>query len=122
MLPTSNHGSDTRTVSATITRLVKSLSVVAFVAALLYAITTLFANTTRGTYSRTRPTPIFNLLRTIATWFLSKLSNSLGYELAESQHAHQHAKRRLDGAHIAEACMIPVCVALSGMFAGLTLG
>lgn len=36
--------------------------------------------------------------------------------------ARHRTKRHMSGIHIVEACMIPVLVALSGMFAGLTLG
>jgi hypothetical protein len=77
---------------------------------------------------RERVAPITALLKMAATWVMTTASSALGYDLvprARGRNGGRLAKRehiKMDGAHIAEACMIPVLVALSGIFAGLTLG
>jgi len=85
--------------------------------------------TTRQTgtaaYHRRERTGILALIKLGATWFMTTASAALGYDLVPRAGGHRHAKREhveMDGKHIAMACMIPVLVALSGIFAGLTLG
>lgn len=95
-----------------------------------HSVPTYFAtksNTTRhgtGTPSAGRERAgILALFKLVATWAVSTTSSALGYDLVP--HTHGHVKREkveMNGQHIAMACMIPVLVALSGIFAGLTLG
>lgn len=70
---------------------------------------------------RQRPAPVLRALASIARWGLHSLASANGYELVP--HADHLAKREHTGSkRTAEACMIPVLVILSGVFAGLTLG
>lgn len=86
-----------------------------------------------------KPTPILNLFSKIIHWTIGTLSSALGYDDENHQlfsflggggggNGHRDTassvigKRQLDTTGIVEACMIPVLVALSGTFAGLTLG
>lgn len=59
-------------------------------------------------------TPILNLLTSFIRWVVHTLSFN--------HDDLPHIAKRMSDTHIVEACMIPVLVALSGMFAGLTLG
>ena len=65
----------------------------------------------------TRHTPIISTL----TWILHNVVSLAAY-LGGWENGRMSGKRQLDSGEIAEACIIPVLVALSGMFAGLTLG
>ncbi|WRT69876.1 uncharacterized protein IL334_006867 [Kwoniella shivajii] len=66
-----------------------------------------------------RRTPILSFIK----WILDSASSSLAQFTGEKQVSSSNmGKRELDTGGIVEACMIPVLVALSGMFAGLTLG
>ena len=69
----------------------------------------------------TKTTPILNLLTYIFTSALDFLANLTGVQHVSAQGVHGLAKR-LDQTGKIEAGMIPVLVALSGTFAGLTLG
>ncbi|KAK6908644.1 hypothetical protein I204_02063 [Kwoniella mangroviensis CBS 8886] len=69
--------------------------------------------------SSKRRTPILSFLKYILDYASSSLSH---FTDSDTMHVHMMGKRELSTGEIVEACMIPVLVALSGMFAGLTLG
>ncbi|WWC73902.1 uncharacterized protein I206_107874 [Kwoniella pini CBS 10737] len=69
-----------------------------------------------------KSTPILSFVK----YVLDSASNSLAHftstQNGDYTHVRSWSKRALSTGEIVEACMIPVLVALSGMFAGLTLG
>ncbi|WVQ75716.1 hypothetical protein IAR50_005346 [Cryptococcus sp. DSM 104548] len=69
-------------------------------------------------YPQMRATPILSSF----AYVFNHAVSALGIEPAVLAAHAGNAKRTLDKTGIVEACMIPVLVALSGMFAGLTLG
>lgn len=71
--------------------------------------------------SEQRQTPLLGVLKAVATWALQSIVATSGYDLVP-RHDHHIVKRGMSKEHIVEACMIPVLVFLSGVFAGLTLG
>ncbi|KAK8849819.1 hypothetical protein IAR55_005155 [Kwoniella newhampshirensis] len=73
--------------------------------------------------TRTHRTPILSLLASAFNYVGSTLTTFTGNQPNPySMSGGSMYKRELDHTGIVEACMIPVLVALSGMFAGLTLG
>ncbi|WWC92621.1 uncharacterized protein L201_007580 [Kwoniella dendrophila CBS 6074] len=76
--------------------------------------------TTSAEHISRKRTPILSLIK----YLLDSASNQISYFTNDhnSKTTMSIGKRELDTAGIVEACMIPVLVALSGMFAGLTLG
>ena len=71
--------------------------------------------------TNTKPTPLLNLLGYFVTFLLDALSELTGVHHVSTEGMRGLAKR-LDQTGKIEAGMIPVLVALSGTFAGLTLG
>lgn len=67
-----------------------------------------------------KPTPILNMMSAAIHYILAYVGYDFDFKTA-SQHV-MFGKRSLDTTGTVEACMIPVLVALSGTFAGLTLG
>ena len=86
--------------------------------------TSLSSSSTTLAVSRRRPTPILTLLNKSFRYLSFVASDITGYGLykALDQHGGGFARRQLSKTEAVEAGMIPVLVALSGMFAGLTLG
>ncbi|WWD20450.1 hypothetical protein CI109_104926 [Kwoniella shandongensis] len=70
---------------------------------------------------KNRATPILSLLARLFNYVGSTFNSLAGNPPLSLELGNMH-KRQLDKTGIIEACMIPVLVALSGMFAGLTLG
>jgi hypothetical protein len=69
--------------------------------------------------ARTRPTPLLTTIKAIFTTILNLLNID---HATLSQHEKYQMVKRLSTTETVEACMIPVLVVLSGIFAGLTLG
>ncbi|RXK36611.1 hypothetical protein M231_06152 [Tremella mesenterica] len=69
--------------------------------------------------SNLRHTPILSAIGFLFKYAFNIIQNVTGHDLASNM---VMVKRKLDTTGIVEACMIPVLVALSGVFAGLTLG
>ena len=71
--------------------------------------------------NKTKSTPILDVLGYLFTFLLDNLFNLIGVHHVSTEGVRGFAKR-LDQTGKIEAGMIPVLVALSGTFAGLTLG
>ncbi|WWC66089.1 uncharacterized protein I303_108711 [Kwoniella dejecticola CBS 10117] len=72
--------------------------------------------------SRRKATPILSFLKYVLDSASTWLAHFTIAHDGTTPHVHSWNKRELSTGEIVEACMIPVLVALSGMFAGLTLG
>lgn len=75
--------------------------------------------------NRQRPTHLLNAIGAAASWVVRSIASTAGYDLVPRAH-DGFVKRHLESGHmdtkrIVFACMIPVLVCLSGVFAGLTL-
>ncbi|OCF34400.1 hypothetical protein I316_03914 [Kwoniella heveanensis BCC8398] len=78
-----------------------------------------------GARLSSKKTPILSFLKwsfDSASAFLARITDPSTPTSAGASSMRWYGKRELSHGEIVEACMIPVLVALSGMFAGLTLG
>lgn len=73
-----------------------------------------------------RPTPFLNAIGAATSWGVNSIASTAGYDLVPRAADNGFAKRhiesgQMDTKRIVFACMIPVLVCLSGVFAGLSL-